>query len=219
MSQPSRLTPQLAALRTEWPRTCRELEETFFQGADWAVTTDGRRNDAGYLLWGLRQFAGLVDDLHAHHSYSHDVLDRAAANEVGYLWDRKAQFRRAAAALTKCFRNLAIERPEKIERAGESCKSKASSAATALHAPLLRSSMATPSLSPGQTSLESCAVPIGSVLPALTRPSAAHTVHPQQSQLGLRFPISPLASPPSLSPGSPGRTVTGESSPKSSWTA
>lgn len=211
MPQPSDVTPQLAALRLEWPLTTRELEETFFQRPTWAVTYDGHRNDAGYILWGLRQYASLVNDLHAHHNYQICTLDRAAANEVAYLWDRKAQFRRAAAALVKCFRNIAIERPEKIAQAQRGNVCRHSPAVNTSPVAACGSSTETPSRSQSRLVPEYSPASIGSVLAASTQPKCTPSRPPQQSRLSFRFPVFVSGSSSSSSPGAAGQIRTGGS--------
>lgn len=100
-----------------WPRTHRALTETYFHrtlfGAPGEVPANGN-----YMLAGLLKFKTTWNALHGHREVDQDALDKAAAHEVMYLWNRNYKPARTAAALSACLNNLAIQRPERIlERA------------------------------------------------------------------------------------------------------
>jgi hypothetical protein len=111
------VTPQRTQLQQRWPRTLNALERSYCQHAEWAVTQSRNQNDAGYMLWALKQFSVIVNNLLAHKAFSRAELDVAAAREVLYHWHRGTQFRRPAAALGRCICNLPTERPEKLDLA------------------------------------------------------------------------------------------------------
>jgi hypothetical protein len=115
MESSTQVSPRLSELRNEWPRTCKELECTFWLGADAGVSRDHKFNDCGYVLWGLRRMEAAVSSQHGAHEYTRAEVDRAAAGEVRYHWTKGTQFRRPAAALTACWAALVRERPEKLE--------------------------------------------------------------------------------------------------------
>ena len=103
-------------LQHNWPATCMAVRQTFFQQRTFGTTTVGGQNDAGFLLTCLTRFQSDWASLHSHRNIGRWALDRAAADEVRYQWQRGRQYTRPAAALGKCIQCLTRERPEKIFR-------------------------------------------------------------------------------------------------------
>jgi len=120
------VSKRLAELRNEWPKTCAQLECSYWLGCDAGVSRDHKYNDAGYVLWGLRRMAAAVGATHGAHDYTRVEIDDAAAFETRYHWERGSKFRRPAAALTACWAALVVERPERLaaarKRVGPSAK-------------------------------------------------------------------------------------------------
>lgn len=108
---------QQQQLRQEWPRTCAQLEATYYNASDWAVTRDGTHNAAGYLLWALARYESVVALHHPQMRYTRPELDMAAGREVGYQWLHARTFRSIPAALAQCWVNLATERPIRLHQA------------------------------------------------------------------------------------------------------
>lgn len=105
---------QLAQLAEAWPRTYHALCTTFYTAPDWGKTRPDKTNDAGYVLAGLHRYETIARDRHAQREITRTALDQAAAREVHYQAARGRVFLRPCAALSTCWANLPIERPEKI---------------------------------------------------------------------------------------------------------
>ncbi len=105
---------QLVQLETEWPKTYASCRCTYFAGDGFGVTTVPGKNQAGYVLWGLRRYEGLARELHGQRELLRGALDSAASAELMYQWAKQRPFREAEKALVACWLNLVRERPEKI---------------------------------------------------------------------------------------------------------
>lgn len=96
-----------------WPETHQACMETYFSrtlfGHPGEVPANGN-----YMLAGLLRYATTWHALHGHRQVSQGTLDRCAAHEVRYLWNRNYKPGRVAAALSACLGNLVTQRPERI---------------------------------------------------------------------------------------------------------
>jgi hypothetical protein len=97
----------------QWPETFKALKETYFPGASFGLPGEMPAN-GNYLLAGLKRYADFVRTEHGHHGFSQGVMDRTAAHEVFYVYNRGRKFNRPAAGLSACICNIAIERPERL---------------------------------------------------------------------------------------------------------
>lgn len=96
-----------------WPETFKALTETYFDSRTFGNPGEVPAN-GNYMLAGLQRYDTTWQDNHGHHGVQRATLDRAAAHEVRYLWNRSRRFTRPAAALSACINNIALERPERI---------------------------------------------------------------------------------------------------------
>ena len=145
------LSVQQATLRQEWPRTCAQLESTYFPAADWGITRNGTTNDAGYILWALRRFESAVAVLLPNSRFTRQELDLAAGREVSYHFLHGHQFRSVPAALATCWYNLVTERPIRLDQARQLLGRRSGAQAPATQLFSVARSTATPSSSSGQT--------------------------------------------------------------------
>lgn len=104
----------VSVLRSDWPCTYVALVETYFDRAQIGRTYDGSKNDAGYLLAGLRSALDQAQQMYAQFAVDRLDVDRAFAGEVRYMYSRGRQARDLRAYLVRSWLNLLVERPERI---------------------------------------------------------------------------------------------------------
>lgn len=92
---------------SKWPLTEKALCQTYYLGSFCHA-------DQEYCLAGLLQYSQAFAAEHEGPGDDQAHLDAAAAHEVRYHALRGRTWRRPAAALTTCWLNLVLERPERI---------------------------------------------------------------------------------------------------------
>lgn len=105
------------AVRKGWnevPQNWMHWRSTYAALADTYYREKFSHADQGYALEGLLQFELVWQREHGHKMVDQRWLDEACAHEVRYHAQRGRQFRKPVAALSTCWRALAIERPERI---------------------------------------------------------------------------------------------------------
>lgn len=112
-----------------WSATYRACISTYFAAEKFAkpgeVPADGL-----YILAGLQRYFEIWNRNHGHRGVDISTLDAAAAHEIYYQYNHGRKFRRAAAALSACVANVAIDRPEFIIERHEKRQAKKEERAT-----------------------------------------------------------------------------------------
>lgn len=99
---------------TECPKDWARWRATYAALSDTYYADSFSQADQAYALEGLLQYEATWQREHGHKCIEQRWLDEAAAHEVRYHATRGRIFRRACAALSTCWRAIAVERPERV---------------------------------------------------------------------------------------------------------
>jgi hypothetical protein len=109
----ARSPPQMHDTFARWPATYVACIRTYFRQETFARPGEVPGHGA-YMLACLQRYAEAWHGLHEHRGVAQDTLDRAAAHEIMYIWNRGYKPQRPAAYLGVALTQLVTSRPERV---------------------------------------------------------------------------------------------------------